>query len=402
MKISFITGAFSATGGVGRYSVLLANALHHRGHTIQVIHDDKAIGEAPLSFSHCYAPGFSDYGTQARLQNKTVLESLELFSPDIVHVQASMNYSLENEIRARFCAVKSLHVYDFCPSGTKYHYATQKACIHKPGLMCVPRMVYKRCALDKNPETLWMFYRRAMDAQVNDAQYSKLLVASDYVRDQALQAGHPEAQLEVLPYFAPAPQAFPKPHQKEKILMATGRMVLEKGFSQLIDALALLNKNGRWRAVFDGHGPELKKLKAKTEKLGLETLVEFPGWLPADKHEELYQNAFAVIVPSIWPEPFGLVGIEAMSYGKPVIAFRSGGIPGWLEDKKNGFLVPAGNVQLLSESISELLATPDTARKMGNEGLELFQQHFNEEAHVQRLLALYEACRKSVIRKPVS
>lgn len=389
MKIAFITNSLSFTGGVGKYSCSLAHSLSGAGHEILVIHDDA--GASPQIFKTVYIPKSSLYGSEAADATPKVMTALNQFSPDIVHVQACMNYTLEKEIRRTYPAVKSLHVYDFCPSGTKFHFANQKACCHKPGFMCIPRMLYKRCSKDKNPSTLWMFYRRAKDSHMNDIQYSKMLVASEYVKKQALQAGYQPAQLEVLPYYTSFPLAAAETNAEsgDKIFMATGRMLLEKGFDKLLNAAALLKETPGWKIVFDGHGAELNNLKQQAHRLGLEKHAEFPGWLSPEKHEELYRKSYAVLVPSIWPEPFGLVGIEAMSYGKPVIAFQSGGIPDWLKENENGYLVPAGDVRLFSEKMLFLLQHPEKAAAMGKNGFHRASVHYTEEIHVQRLLKLY-------------
>ena len=70
-------------------------------------------------------------------------------------------------------------------------------------------------------------------------------------------------------------------------------------------------------------------------------------------------------MPSLWPEPFGLVGLEAGSAGVPAVAFASGGIPEWLHDDVNGCLAPAdGQPASLAESIARCVATPETLARL--------------------------------------
>ena len=66
--------------------------------------------------------------------------------------------------------------------------------------------------------------------------------------------------------------------------------------------------------------------------------IEFAGWQDETGRARLLADADALVVPSIWPEPFGLVGLEAAAAGVPAIAFRVGGIPEWLHDGENGCL----------------------------------------------------------------
>jgi glycosyltransferase involved in cell wall biosynthesis len=76
------------------------------------------------------------------------------------------------------------------------------------------------------------------------------------------------------------------------------------------------------------------------------------------------------VVPSVWPEPFGMVLIEAMVCGKPVIASRIGGIPEVVVDGETGFLVPPGDVGALREAMAHLLAHPELRVRMGKASLE--------------------------------
>lgn len=171
--------------------------------------------------------------------------------------------------------------------------------------------------------------------------------------------------------------------------MATGRAVPEKGLDRLLFAVKELLPLPGWRLVIDSDGPELKDLKNTAQKLGLADRVEFAGWLPGDQHEALFRKSSVVVVPSVWPEPFGLVGIEAMSYAKPVVAFAVGGIPEWLKDKETGFLVCPYNVKEMAGKISTLIRDPEKAAAMGQSGLSAASQNFSAAIHLQKLLDLY-------------
>ncbi len=97
------------------------------------------------------------------------------------------------------------------------------------------------------------------------------------------------------------------------------------------------------RVVFAGDGRERSGWEARAASLragdpGLR--IEFKGWVEAGRRSALLREADLLVVPSIWPEPFGQVGPEAGLYGVPVAAFAVGGIPSWLTDGVNGLLAP--------------------------------------------------------------
>lgn len=90
------------------------------------------------------------------------------------------------------------------------------------------------------------------------------------------------------------------------------------------------------------------------------------------------------------PEPFGLVGPEAMAYARPVVGFRRGGISDWLSDGETGFLVEPGNVPELAQRIDQLLANPALAEQMGRMGRAYLERKFDPAVHCATIVATYE------------
>jgi len=113
--------------------------------------------------------------------------------------------------------------------------------------------------------------------------------------------------------------------------------------------------------------------------------TKFFGWVDDKILGDLYAQCRVVAVPSVWPEPFGLTGLEAASFGKPVVAFDVGGIPQWLEDGQNGFLVESQNVDQLSEKISLLLENEALAGRIGQVGKKRLRKEFTLERHLDKL-----------------
>jgi len=100
-----------------------------------------------------------------------------------------------------------------------------------------------------------------------------------------------------------------------------------------------------------------------------------------------------VVMPSLWPEPFGLVGIEALAAGRPVIASATGGVGDWLEHGVSGLLVKPGDVQDLARALNQLLADPQRQRAMGIAGREAVNARFSPERHVAAVLEAYGEAR---------
>jgi glycosyltransferase involved in cell wall biosynthesis len=118
--------------------------------------------------------------------------------------------------------------------------------------------------------------------------------------------------------------------------------------------------------------------------------VQFTGWLDPKEIKSLYQQAAVVVVPSLWPEPFGMVGIEALNHGKPVVAFNVGGVSEWLKHGENGFLVPPKDISRLAAAIETILTNPGLAHRMGQRARALAVEQFDIDRHVGQLLEVYQ------------
>jgi glycosyltransferase involved in cell wall biosynthesis len=125
------------------------------------------------------------------------------------------------------------------------------------------------------------------------------------------------------------------------------------------------------------------------KNLGLADRVNFVGRVESVKLEKLYAEAEMVIVPSITPESFGLVGLEAMSFAKPVVAANVGGISMWLQHNENGLLFSSGNSEELTQAIIKLHREPELRENMGKKGQMILREKFRPQQHLQKIIQLF-------------
>ena len=117
--------------------------------------------------------------------------------------------------------------------------------------------------------------------------------------------------------------------------------------------------------------------------------VQFRGFVPRALMREHFLQASLLAVSSVWPEPYGLVGREAMKYGLPIVGFDAGGIREWLFDGENGFLVPWKDTSRFAARMEQLLRDKELARRLGRRGQELVsQQHASREGCLVEQLLL--------------
>ncbi len=138
-----------------------------------------------------------------------------------------------------------------------------------------------------------------------------------------------------------------------------------------------------------GDGPQKKSLQKITANLMLGHYVKFVGKIPSSNLAEFYSRSDIAIFPSIYPEPFGRVALEAMSFGKPVIASRVGGIPEVVEDLVTGILVPPNNPKELATAILTMLLDQQLMRNMGKKGKVAAKLKFSADQSVSKHLQVY-------------
>lgn len=141
-------------------------------------------------------------------------------------------------------------------------------------------------------------------------------------------------------------------------------------------------------AVIAGTGPEEQSLKKLAEKLGLNGRVKFLGEI-ADK-QNFFSQIDCLVVPSVKAEAFGLVIIEAMAAGVPVVASRLGAIPEIIEDKKTGRLFAPGDYRQLAALIEETQNNPDFSQTLAKEAEKAAKIRFDRKTMIEKFQALLQ------------
>lgn len=180
----------------------------------------------------------------------------------------------------------------------------------------------------------------------------------------------------------------------EPVIGCVGRIKLvRKGQEVLVKAAALLKQRGiRARylivgAPFPGNEAHLVDLQKLVKELGLQDDVVFTGDM--EDVRPAYAAMDMLILPSVHPEPFGKVVLEAMAMGLPVIATRQGGPLEAVVEGETGFLVPSADDQALADRIGQLVADEELRRSCGEAGRERVATHFTVPAMMSRIEAIY-------------
>ncbi|MBW3664254.1 MAG: glycosyltransferase family 4 protein [Actinobacteria bacterium] len=163
-------------------------------------------------------------------------------------------------------------------------------------------------------------------------------------------------------------------------LLYVGRLAADKGVETAVRVLA---RAATARLDVHGTGDEafVRSLRDVAEHEGVSDRVEFHGDSAPDRLRRAYDGADALVFPSVWPEPFGIVPLEAMARGLPVVATGTGGSGEFLIEGTTALRFPPGDVTGLSDRLDELAADPRLRQRLRRNGLEVARWLSRDRAH---------------------
>jgi glycosyltransferase involved in cell wall biosynthesis len=214
-------------------------------------------------------------------------------------------------------------------------------------------------------------------ARLGALRGARLVVLSSYMAKELAVAGLAGAEV-IPPWFEPASE----PCEAGDALLLGGRLVPHKG---IMDVWAAWMAAGRPLPLrVAGEGSLAQRLD------GAERL----GWLGQEALRGELQRARALLFPSFWQEPFGILGVQALAQGTPVVVADNGGTGDWSD--AGCFKVAAGDVGAVAGAVERLAADPALALRYGREGRAMVAERFARRRIEARLLGLYEDVRRGI------
>lgn len=172
-------------------------------------------------------------------------------------------------------------------------------------------------------------------------------------------------------------------------LLFVGRLEKVKGVEFLIQAMSfIINVFPQTTLTIVGDGSNMADLLNLTKRLQIEKYVQFVGWVENNDLDTYYEKASIVVAPSIWVEAFGIVILEAMSVGRPVIGTNVGGIPEIISDGVNGYIVEPKNSEQIAEKVIKLFSEEKLLKELVRNA-RLKAEGFSVEKYVEKLEEIY-------------
>ncbi len=394
MRLLFVHERIGALGGAEANILATAGELRARGHTVALAHGrGTALGEPEWSevFSSRYL-----ISADPVAQTKWALTA---FQPDVIYLHkfsdpAVLTALLESDAPV----VRMVHDHDlYCMRGYKYNVVTRQICLRAASAFCVFPC---GASLARNPAGgfpfRWVSYGDKRRELALNRNIPYLVVASAYMRDELLRNGFASDRIAThAPVPRPAPFAGAPSFSSRNLIVYAGQIIRGKGVDVLLESLAKVT--APFECVILGDGNQRAECEKLSARLGLQDRVRFAGFVPQDRIADYYRDASLAVMSSLWPEPFGATGLEALRCGLPVVAFAAGGIGEWLISGQNGFLVPWMDRSTFAARVDTLLRDKALARRLGETGRQLADTHFGFSAYLDGLEALFHraAARRS-------
>jgi glycosyltransferase involved in cell wall biosynthesis len=308
-------------------------------------------------------------------------QKLKHWRPDLIFNNGLMQMAWETSLASIAPVVHYAHnYYGTCISGEKTRkLPSPRPCTRCFGPACLVQYLPRRCG-GLNPLTMWHDYQLQSQRLLNLRRAAAIVTASTHIQEE--YRAHGFSHVDRAPLFVDPPAA--RPGALQHRLLFCGRMMRLKGGHLLLDAIPEVERllGLTVEVFFSGEGPERAAWQARGAK------AIFTGWISQQALREL--NAGLLVMPSLWPEPFGLAGLEL---GLPVAAFPVGGIPDWLYDGVNGHLAKSLTAAGLAQSIASCIQDAAHFQRLQEGALQIAAE-FSIERHLAALLPVFEAARQ--------
>lgn len=386
MRVLHVNDHLSESGGVETYLLRVCPELAERGHDVHVAYGK---GSAALPQA-VQIPQIASIRARDDDACAHALQRLiDRLAPDVVHMHGVHNAgAIRTLVDSGRCI---LHTHDYrpiCPASNFFLKRTEAVCAKTCGPGCFVTTTLRHC-MTPRPRPALYFYRRVRWNLAHRDRFRQVICPSRGAADRYLQSGFDRDRVHVVPYFCPLPLAAqPRPLPARPLITFIGRATPTKGWDYFIQALGQLPATVQGLMIGSFDDAARARARALARAAGCEGRLRIEPWVARKDIATVYERTSVLVFPSTWPETMGIVGVEALAFGVPVVASEIGGVGEWLLDRETGRLAAPKSAQQIADAALELLE-PEANRRYGERGRRLVQEKFAPARHLDKLLEVY-------------
>lgn len=390
MRVAVASWTIRQVGGVESYLGMVIPAMRAEGLDVAFFHEvDQPSDRIRLNTADAPIVGVASMGPDA------ALAALRAWKPDVLYMHGLQDSRVVDQLTAIAPSVTFIHTYfGTCVSGAKTHtrpYAVP--CEKQFGPACLVHYFPRGCG-GRSPVTMWQLYRREAHRLETLQKQNAVITHSAHMQRELAAHG---VAADVIPYAVVIPDVdWAANHIPSCDILFAGRMDALKGGMLLLDAVPMIQRRlGRpLCVVFAGDGPDRQRWESRAREIAAKhsgISILFAGWCDETRLGALMRDSRLLVVPSVWPEPFGSVGMEAARYGVPAAAFNVGGIPQWLHEGVNGHLASGSppTAAGLADAVVKCLEDPAHCEDLSH-GARRVASTFTMDKHLPGLVQILE------------
>ncbi|MDQ1047867.1 glycosyltransferase family 4 protein [Streptomyces sp. V4I2] len=358
MKLLHVINIGHEAGGAERSVRLIQQGMTARGHEMRTV-ATTLDSEGRDLFADDLVPAIQGSASQRFLgyfwhrdAHRRLTRIMDEFQPDVVHLHTIGEFS-----------PAALAATDRCP---------QILTLHGPEDWTLELLRWnlhsatrgERLSLSDQARYLYLRFLQRPAYLPRLRRLDRVLAPSAYFAE-LVRRDVGKVPVHVLPNGVPR-TALPQPVKESGSLLYVGRLERVKGVHVLLDAFRLLlDEHPDTTLDIVGDGADRAALETSVADLTAAGRVRFRGWVSPDAVSEALAGSSVVVIPSVWPENFPTVALEALQIGRPLVASRVGGLPE-LVGEDNGTLVPAGDAPALAAALRPLVGDLERLRRLGD------------------------------------
>ena len=365
MRLLYLTDRLSHRGGAPNHLIELVEDMSLNNEVVIASSALDRNVSLPTGVKHIKVSGLRA-GTE-KMKGLAGLPAL-IEATDLVHIQNIMNPAVFHMAKHKPCVVTVQDHRVFCPGPGRTlpsDHQCSSTMDDAPCNVCLPN--------DDQRLRMSSITKARQDA----LRGIPLIVLSAYMADEMEMAGFRRPTV-IPPQIRVGPT---KQHPGDGFLIA-GRLVHHKGIDLGYQAWKSANTNQPLRIA--GLGPAAEKTPD----------AQNLGWLSSTELQQQIRSARALIFPSRWQEPYGIIGVEALTNGTPVIGMKRGGMGDWMET--GSIQIQPGDVHGMTAAIETLAKNPQYALKLGQAGQSMMRHRQQAHQPVQQIRALYDEAKSRV------